>query len=377
MRIITENLKPIQKIWNQVRVKGVQMNDYVLLDFENKKLAFQNPSVTVKVDLTLEDNDGKGLNHRSLFVDGGKLFSLIQFYDYIDIDEDDVFYSSLGDKFIVPELNEEVMLGDNEYRDWDTITVNFTPELNKKLSIASTYVDSDPKSDFCTLFVHQGTLIACNRFKMLFAQTDNGLGGVETDIPLALLRLITSLDMQGSVELKTRTSSNDAKIIEFSYGGIWLRYRSSSLFSLPFDPESEDFQSTYNHPTWFCVDLSQLDEAVKFLSSYYSDTVNAVCQCVFETEDPDAMYMVIHLSYEMSGTTDYKVKILSCSDPEYFNGRSAYIYLNYIKAAMGVLSQYEVEQMRITFDEDAPAMAFEDAKEEAPVFVIHTTAEEL
>ena len=88
---ITENLKPIQKIWNQVRVKGVQMNDYVLLDFENKKLAFQNPSVTVKVDLTLEDNDGKGLNHRSLFVDGGKLFSLIQFYDYIDIDEDDVF----------------------------------------------------------------------------------------------------------------------------------------------------------------------------------------------------------------------------------------------------------------------------------------------
>ena len=153
MRILTENLKSVQKIWSQVRVKGVAYNDYVLLDFDNKCLAFYNLQTVVKVPLELEDNDGQGLSHRSMFVDGSKFFSLVQFYDYVDIDKDDVFYSSLGDRFIVPEIKEEINVPDQEYNDWETFKVEFTPDLNKKLSSSLSYVEPDPKSDFSALFL--------------------------------------------------------------------------------------------------------------------------------------------------------------------------------------------------------------------------------
>ena len=173
----------------------------------------------------------------------------------------------------------------------------------------------------------------------------------------------------------TISGITDAMMMELSYGDLWLRFVSSSMFVLPFDPESEDFISTYDHPTYFAVDLSQLDEATRLLMSYYSDTVDALCKCSFETDDPDAMYMVIHLSYEASGATDYRVKLISCSDPEYFTDKTVCVYLSHIRAAIGVLGQYGVTDMRITYDDEASGMAFQDAKEEAPVFVIHTVVE--
>ena len=375
MRILTDNLKAVQKIWSQVRVKGVPFNDYVYLNFQDGLIEFQNESTVIKAKLHLEDNDGSGTDHRSMFIDGSKFFSLVQFYEYIDIDSNDVFYSSLGDKFIIPELNDDVFFPDMELDDWETIKIEFTPELNKKLSTALSYIDADPKSEFRALFIHQGTLISCNRFKILIAKTDNGLDEVETSIPAELLKLIISLDMQGTVDFKTRKTSNDAMMMELSYGDLWLRFVSSSMFVLPFDPESEDFISTYDHPTYFAVDLSQLDEATRLLMSYYSDTVDALCKCSFETDDPDAMYMVIHLSYEASGATDYRVKLISCSDPGYFTDKTVCVYLSHIRAAIGVLGQYGVTDMRITYDDEASGMAFQDAKEEAPVFVIHTVVE--
>lgn len=377
MRILTNNLKTVYKLWSLIRVRGVQLNEYVYLDFKAKKLGFYNSTSSVKVDLHLEDNDGNGLSHRNMFIDGSKFFSLVQFYDYIDLDEDDVFYSSTGDKFIIPELSDEPAIADQEYSDWKKMDVDFTPELNKKLSIASTYVDPDDKSGFSALFVHKGDLIACNRFRMLFAETDNGMNSSDFDLPIDLLKILISMNMQGSVRLLIRTTDTGAKMMEVSYGDIWLRYGSSSRFELPFDPDSEDFHSTYDHNNYFSVALSDVDEAVRFLSSFYNDIQNTVCNLVFNTEDPENMSLVFHLSYESGGTSDYRVKISSCSDPSYFEGKSAFMYLSFIRNAIGVLSQYEVEEVRITYEEDAPAMAFMDAKEEAPVFVIHTVVEEV
>ena len=377
MRILTENLKPIHKIWNQIRVKGNPYCENILLDFDNRMMEFQNETTVVKVALQLEDNDGNGLSHPSLFLDGSKLFSLIQFYDYIDLDENNVFYSSQGDSFIIPILDEEVEFPDADCEDWETISVDFTPELNKELSLASSYVDSDASSDYSTLFIHEGTLIGCNRFKMLLGSTNNGLDTADFNIPYSLLKLIISMGMSGTVELKTRTTDNGAGMVEFSYGDLWLRYYSSSRFELPFEPESEDFLSTYDHPGYFTVSLSELSEAVKFLSSYYSDAPEAVCKFIFNTADESSPEVTLHLSYELSGTTDYKLKIKSCSDLGYFDEKTAFIFLSYVRNAIGILSQYEVEDVLITYDEFGAAMAFKDAKEEAPVFVIHTVAEEL
>lgn len=377
MRIITENLKPIQKIWNQIRVRGNSYFDHVMLDFDSKQILFKNGQACVKASLSLEDNDGRGLSHRKMFIDGSKFFSLVQFYDYVDLDENDVFYSSQGDKFIVPELNEEIPFPEaEEGGECKLLTVSFTPELNKKLSIASTYVDPDSESDYYALFVHNESLIACNRTKMLFAQTDNGLKG-SFAIPYPLLRLIITMDIQGDVDLRIINDADGYTYIEFSYGDMWIKYGNSEGYVLPFDPDSEDFLSTYDHSTYFCVNLSQIDEAVKFLSSYYNDTVDAICKCVFDTSDPDNMIMTINLSYEQAGASQYRVAMTGCSDPEYFDGKTAFIYLKFIKSAIGILSQFGIESMRVTFDEDAPAMAFMDATEEESTFVVHTVAQEV
>lgn len=373
MRIKTENLKPVYKVWNQIRVKGSPLYENVFLDFENKTIGFKNEQATVKASLELEDNDGKGLEHRPMFVDGSKFFSLVQFYDYVDLSDDDIFYSSMGDAFQIPELEaEEVELADQEYDDWSTYSVSFTPELNKKLSLSFGYVDASENSDFSALFIRLGSLIACTRFKMFIAETDNGLEEADFGIPLPLLRLINSMGMQGTVDLKIRDNVADSKMIEFTYGDIWIRYGASGRYVLPIDPESEDFHSTYDFPTYFSVNLAELDGATKFLASYFSDVPSAICRMEFNTEDEDAMTMTLHVGYESSGFTDYKVKITSCSDPEYFNGKSGAMYLSYIRNAINIFSQYSVEEMRITFDEDAPALGFFDAKEETPVFVVHT-----
>ena len=376
MRILTSSLKPIQRIWSQVRVKGTQINEYVFLDFKNKTLTFFNSRTVVKAKFYVEDDEDTS-SYRSMFIDGGKFFSLVQFYDYIDLDQDGVFYSSLGDKFLIPELNEEPEIADQPFDDWKTLSIEFTPELNKKLSIASTYVDADEKSDFSSLFVHNGTLIGCNRFRMLFAATDNGFGEEDFNIPLDLLRLIVSMDLQGIVDFSVRDTSTGAKMIEFSYGDIWLRYGASSRYELPFDPDSEDFRSSFDHPNFFSVKLEKLEEAIKFLSVYFNDVAGTVCQLVFDTADPNAMLLTLHLSYEDAGTSDYKIQIENCTDPEFFDGKSVYINLSFIKSAITVLHQFEVEDLRMTFDDGTPAIEFLDNKEEAPVYVVHTTNEDL
>lgn len=377
MRIKTENLKPVYKVWSQVRVKGSPLYENVFLDFENRTIGFKNEQATVKASLELEDNDGKGLSHRSMLIDGSKFFSLVQFYDYVDLSEDDTFYSSLGDAFKIPELEgEEIDLADQDFDDWSVYSVSFTPELNKKLIQSFNYIDASENSDFSALFVHQGTLVGCTRFKMFLAETDNGLSDAEFSIPIPLLRLINSMAMQGEVDLKVRNNSAESKMIEFSYGNIWIRYGASGRYVLPIDPESEDFHSTYDHPTYFTVNLFELDEAVRFLASYFNDVPSVVCRMEFDTSDEKAMAMTLHVGYELSGSTDYKVKIASCSDLEYLNGKSCPIYLSYIRSAINIFSQYDVEEMRITYDKDAPALGFFDAKEETPVFVVHTVLEE-
>ena len=374
MRIKTENLKPVYKVWSQIRVKGSPLYENVYLDFENRTIGFKNEQATVKTSLELEDNDGKGLEHRSMFVDGSKFFSLVQFYDYVDLSDDDIFYSSMGDAFQIPELEgEEIELADQEYDDWSVYSVSFTPELNKKLLLSFSYVDAEENSDFSALFIHQGTLVGCTRFKMFIAETDNGLEEAEFGIPLPLLRLINSMNMQGTVDLKVRDNVGDSKMIEFTYGDIWIRYGASSRYVLPIEPESEEFHETYDHPTYFSVNISELDSAIKFLASYFSDVPSVVCKMEFDTSDESAMFMNLHVGYDLSGSTDYKVKITSCSDPEFLNGKSGSMFLSYIRSAINIFSQYDVEEMRVTFDEDAPALGFFDAKEETPVFVVHTT----
>lgn len=372
MRILTSNLKSVQKIWNQIRVRGIQYYDYVHLDFHNRILSFMNSTTVVKVNLNLEDNDGKGLEHDPMFIDGSKFFSLVQFYDYVDL-EDKTFYSSSGDKFVIPELEEEIEIPNGEFHDWKTVNVDFNADLNKELSLAMSYVESDMNSEFSSLFIQNGVMFSYNHYRMFHG--DTSISGIEFNVPYTLLKLITSLNMMGAVELKTRTLAGGASMTEFSYGDIWIRYSASSKYELPFDPDSDDFKSSYDHETNFVVSMDTIQEAIKFLTAYMVDVSEAVCQCRFSTSDPDDMVMTLHLDY--TGAVDYRVKMEKCSDTEYFDGQSAFIYLNSIRSAIGILAQYGVKNVNITFDSDAAAMKFSDDDGECPVFVIHTVTEEI
>lgn len=368
MRIKTESLKVANKIWSKVRVNGIQYYEYVLLDFENKILAFKNENTFVKVAMELEDNEDE---HRAMFVSGVKFFSLVQFYPYIDL-EGDTFFSPNGDKFVIPELDEEVYFPDEEYDDWDEISVNFSTDFNKQLSLSQSYIETDPSSGYSTLFFKDSDIIACNPNKMFFGKS----GAISSDfnIPVPLLRIICSLGIEGVVNFKTRKVGNSI-MGEFEYLGVWIRYGSSSNFELPFDPKDEEFIASYNHPNYFVVNLSEFDGALKFLSSYLVDIPDAICSCVFNTEDSNNMFFKIMLNY--SGITEYKIKLVECSDPSFFEDKSVSIYLSSLKSAVGVLSQYGVESIRISFDPEAPAMKFSDSKEECPVFVVHTITESI
>ena len=180
-----------------------------------------------------------------------------------------------------------------------------------------------------------------------------------------------------SIKINDRwiTKEDGASMTEFSYGDIWIRYSASSKYELPFDPDSDDFKSSYDHETNFVVSMDTIQEAIKFLTAYMIDVSEAVCQCRFSTSDPDDMVMTLHLDY--TGAVDYKVKMEKCSDAEYFDGQSAFIYLNSIRSAIGILAQYGVKNVNITFDSDAAAMKFSDDDGECPVFVIHTVTEEI
>lgn len=378
MRIFTDNLKLIQKVWSQIKNRDSKYYEYVLLDFKEGCLGFENRQTVVKVKLHLEDNDGKGFSHRNLFIDGAKFFSLVQFYDYIDIDENDIFYSSLGDKFQIPRIEEDIALTDVSFNDWEKYTVDFTPELNTELTASFSYVDTEPDSTYSALFAYDGKLIACNRFRIFICKTDGSISSkAEMSLPLPLLKLINTIRMSGKVTFLYRIDSNEAPMVEFSYNDIWMRYGGSSDFALPFEPDSEDFKSAYDHPNYFVVSLSELNEAINILSAYYTDVSDAICTLSFDTSNPEDRKMIIKVSYEQSGNIEYRIGVSSCTDDEYFNGKTVAIYITFLRNAISTLSQFGVENMMITYDEDAPAMAFYDAKEEAPAFVIHTITEEI
>lgn len=377
MRILTDNLKSVRKVWNQVKVASMDYYDHVYLDFDNKKLAFRNDQIIVRVDLNLEDNDGNGFTHRNMYINGAKFFSLVQFYDYIDLDEKDIFYSSLGDKFQIPEIEEEFPENMLSFDDWEKYMIDFNPEINKELNTAYSYVDLDESSDFSALFLYKGSIIACTRYKFFLGKAGNGLAKADISIPLPLLKIITSLEMEGEIPFRCHRNDDGSLIIEFTYNGMWLRYGASSRYALPFDPDSDDFKSTYDHDNFIKVNLDKLNEVISMLSIYYVDVKDSITSIFFDLTDPSDKKLVFSVSYEQSGNVEYKIPIEMTTDDSYFEGKQINIYISFLKNAISAMKSFDVKDIFITYEDEAPAVAFIDAKEEAPIKVVHTIIEEL
>ena len=381
MKIITENLKPLSKIWAMMRKQGMRMYEYVYIDFENRKVKFIDEQTLIVVDLALSDYE----EHEPMFVEGSKFFSLIGAYEALEVkDKDLTFYTSDGNKFTLPQIDiADASFPDDEYDDWNIQVIDFSDEFRRLIASSLNYVDSDINSEFSTLYFISGYAVALDDHKMFFAKLPASFTG-EFNFPYQFIKIMSALKLDGQIDFKFRELSNEAVMIEFIWNGIQVRFSSSAKYQLPVDPLDADFQKQFNHDNYFIIDKNQLNSSVNFLGEFLKDVTDVICTCKFVSIDNngnviDEPYIRIDSNY--SGEVSYKIPIKEFSDASYFNDKILVLYLNIFRSVISTLSNYDTEDILIRYEEGKPAVYFADAKNthngvNDDVYVIHTVIDE-
>lgn len=376
MKIVTNNLKLVQKVWTTVRNTGILPYQYVYIDFDNDTIKFMNEQCYVKAQLVLVDKE----NHTPMFIEGAKFFSLVNSYEFLTVDGDS-FISQDGNKFVLPALSNDMEFPDFSFDDWESKTVDFSDSLKIILSASQEYIDKQ-ESSFSTLFFQDGVGIALNKRRMFFAEThDAACTGF--NFPLDVIRVITALGIEGQVELQTRTATNGSCMIQFEVEGILFRYTTSSEYKLPVDPFSDKFMSSFYHDNCFYFERNKLNEAVKFISDYFKGFKDIVCKSVFHTLDEAGAplaepYLQITLKYQ--GELNYKVPLISVTDPAYFDGKIVSFYIDTYKSIISTLGAYGVEMIKARFQQGKPGIMFTDGAdgaEESRIYLVHIIVEEV
>ena len=377
MKIMTDALRRLIKIWAIMRKQGMRAYEYVYIDFNAHKIKFMDEQSLIEADLALADYE----EHDPLYVDGSKFFSLVNAYSSLEISQNSsVFITEDGNKFNLPQLNiADAAFPDDGYSDWTVQPIDFSSEFCRLMSSSLNYVDPDPNSEYSTLYFVSGHAVALDETKMFFAKLPNGFT-MESDFPYQFVKMITAMKLEGLVEFRSRQLSNGAMMIEFVYDGIHLRYASSAKYSLPVDPLDPGFRSQFEHENYFIVDRNQLNSSVNFLGEFLKDVSDVICNCRFITLDQngdvlDEPYMQIDSTY--SGEVSYKIPIKEFSDALYFNGKVLVLYLNIFKSVISTLSNYGAEDILVRYEEGKPAVYFADANNtktgiDDSVYVIHT-----
>lgn len=244
---------------------------------------------------------------------------------------------------------------------------------------ALSYVDPDPNSEFSTLYFVSGHAVALDQTKMFFAKLPSGFT-MNTDFPYQLVKMITVLKLEGSVNFNSRELSNGAMMVEFEYDEIKVRFASSAKYDLPIDPLDPAFRSQFEHNNYFIVSKNQLNSSVNFLGEFLKDVSDVICTCKFVTLDNngntlDEPYMRIDSTY--SGEVSYKIPVKEFSDSSYFNEKTLALYLNIFKSVVSTLSNYGAEDILVRYEEGKPAVYFADANNtktgiEDNIYLIHT-----
>lgn len=380
MKIITENLRQLSKIWAIMRKQGMKAYEYVYIDFDSKKLKFVDEQSLIVSDLAIAEQE----EHEPMYVEGSKFFSLVNAYDNIEVKPNDLtFYTSDGNKFVLPQLDiADASFPDEEYTDWTIQNIDFTSDFNRLISSSLNYVDSDINSEYSTLYFIKGYAVALTDIKMFFAKLPASFTA-DCNFPYPLIKIITSLKLENNVEFKFR-DVGDSAMIEFTYNGVCVRFASSAKYQLPVDPLDPDFQRQFNHDNYFIVNKAQLNSSVNFLGEFLKDVSDVICTCKFITLDEngnqlDEPYIRIDSNY--SGEVSYKIPVKEFSDFTYFNGKTLVLYLNIFKSVISTLSNYNVEDILVRYEEGMPAVYFANAENtkngiEDEVYVIHTVINE-
>lgn len=380
MKIMTEALRPLIKVWSLMRKQGMRAYEYVYIDFDNAKIKMLDEQSFITANLPLSDYE----QHEPVYVEGSKFFSLVNAYDSIEIKSNDTtFYSEDGNTFNLPQLNIiDAAFPEDVYNDWIDQKIDFTAEFNNMLLSSLNYVDPDINSEFSTLYFQSGIAVALSDIKMFFEK----LPGITSNfnIPYPLIKIILALRLENSVNFKFRELSNEAMMIEFEYNGVVVRFSSSAKYQLPVDPLDPNFRQQFDHNNYFIVDKNQLNESVNFLGEFLKDVSDVICTCQFVTYDSagnklDNPYIRIDSNY--SGEISYKIPIKEFSDIDYFNGKKLVLYLNIFKSVITTLSNYKTESILVKYEEGMPAVYFSNAENlknnvEDNVYIIHTVIDE-
>lgn len=381
MKIVTENLKPLSKIWSMMRKQGMRVYEYVYIDFDNRKVKFIDEQTLVVIDLALTDYSA----HEPMYVEGSKFFSLVGAYDTLEIKDNDLtFYTSDGNKFTLPQIDiADASFPDDDYNDWNVQQIDFSEEFNRLITSSLNYVDSDINSEFSTLYFVSGYAVALDRYKMFFAKLAPSFTG-EFNFPYQFIKIITALRLEGPVDFSFRLLSNEAVMIEFTYNGTRVRFSSSAKYQLPVNPLDPDFQKQFNHDNYFIVNKNQLNSSVNFLSEFLKDVTDVICTCKFVSVDDsgnplDEPYLRIDSNY--SGEVSYKIPIKEFSDAVYFNDKTLVLYLNIFRSVISTLSNYNTEDILVRYEDGQPAVYFANAENTRTgisddVYVIHTVIQE-
>ena len=369
----TEKLRNLQRIWSSIRIKGTPYYENVLLDFENKKIAFRGPQSTVKGNLEFET---EGNLPPLGFIDGSKFFSLVQFYDELVIDENGVFSSS-GNSFEVPYLDEtDIDMADRSYDDWMKVTVNFDEETGKKLSSAISCIDpSDADSTWTqAVYLQSGTIITASHYRMYFSPVDNADEGNLT-FPSQFAKLLPYLHLSGDVDFLVRKGAGDSTIIQVDTGEVWIRYYCASVYVPPVDFLSDEFTSSYNHPNYVSFRVEDVSTALKFLFSYLSDSSDPWTYLEFRKSERDEDSVVFHLE-ERGGITNYVIPLTGSSDFSYFKNRRIKIQLDPLRLVTGIFSQAGIVVLDLSVDFDSVSVKFSDNQKKSEIRMVAVLSEE-
>ena len=376
MKIITDSIRPLTKIWGMLRKQGMKAYEYVYIDFATHSIRFMDEQALITVEIALSDYE----EHEPMYVDGNKFFSLVGAYESLEIKKDDsTFYTQDGNKFNLPQLDiADASFPDNSYDDWDVQTIDFTEDFNKLITSSLNYVDPNINSEFSTLYFMSGYAVALDEHKMFFAKLQHPLNG---NFPYQLIKIMLALKLNDCVDFKFRTLSNEAVMVEFTFNGVTVRFSSSAKYQLPVDPLDPEFQAQFNHSTSFIVNKAQLSSSVNFLGEFLKDVTDVICTCKFVALDNAGAPLAepyIQIDSNYSGEVSYKIPVKEFSDAAYFDGKTLVLYLNIFKSVISTLSNYGTEDILVKYEDGMPTVYFADAKANGAddVYVIHTVIDE-
>lgn len=363
VKIFTESLTGFSKIFGQVRTAGVSYFEYVFLDFDKKTLSFYNDSTAVKISLDLEILSEEPID--SIFIEGNKFFSLISLYDVLIYKGRGVFATECGNNFTLPILEEKLDFFEKENYSLPKFLMTVTPSFIKDLKIHDAFLDRE--NALQGLFFRNGFMISLSETKVIYSKSPFEDDAFLT-IPQPIAKILTLLKFEEGDVIEFRISKNGG--VEFNYGKLFLKFSASQDLSLPADIFSREFTEAFDHEEYFTFKTEDIKELLKIFGMFFNlDTSHT--KVSFLSDD------LCRFSVIADSTVDYNLALQSVSKEGVYSDKHLWISIFGFISAVNSLIIKGAEEIKVQFNEGAPAVLFSNStKGKEDTYIIQTLTED-